>query len=71
MGDVEYDLGRFQKAAEAYRRCAAIDDANARVQYKLGLALFRSGDAQGAIVPLRRAAVLDPAPGGQRDTRSA
>ena len=60
MGDVESDLGRFQKAAEAYRRCAAIDDANARVQYKLGLALFRSGDARGAIVPLRRAAALDP-----------
>jgi tetratricopeptide (TPR) repeat protein len=60
MGDVEYDLGRFQKAADAYRRCAAIDDANARVQYKLGLALYRSGDAKGAIGPLRRAAGLDP-----------
>jgi tetratricopeptide (TPR) repeat protein len=60
MGDVEYDLGRFGKAAEAYRRCAGIDDGNARVQYKLGLALFRSGDATGAAVPLRRAAALDP-----------
>ncbi|MFO7693823.1 MAG: tetratricopeptide repeat protein, partial [Vicinamibacterales bacterium] len=60
MGDVEYDLGRFPKAVEAYRRSAAIDDANARVQYKLGLALFRSGDAASAAVPLRRAARLDP-----------
>jgi tetratricopeptide (TPR) repeat protein len=60
MGDLEYDLGRFAKAAEAYRRCAAIDDANARVQYKLGLALFRAGDAAGAVAPLRRTAVLDP-----------
>jgi tetratricopeptide (TPR) repeat protein len=60
MGDVEYDLGRFALAVDAYRRCAAIDDANARVQYKLGLALFRSGDAAGAAGPLRRAASLDP-----------
>jgi tetratricopeptide (TPR) repeat protein len=59
MGDVEHDLGRFANAAEAYRRCVAIDDANARVQYKLGLALFRSGDAAGAIGPLRRAVSLD------------
>jgi tetratricopeptide (TPR) repeat protein len=59
MGDVEYDLGRFAKSAEAYRRCAAIDDGNARVLYKLGLALFRSGDAAGAIGPLRQAASLD------------
>ena len=29
MGDVEYDLGRFAQAVDAYRRCAAIDDANA------------------------------------------
>ncbi len=60
MGDVEYDLGRFPKAVEAYRRSAGIDDGNARVQYKLGLALFRSGDAAGAVAPLSRAALLDP-----------
>jgi tetratricopeptide (TPR) repeat protein len=60
MGDVEYDLGRFAAAADAYRRCVAIDDANARHQFKLGLALFRAGDAAGAAVPLRRAASLDP-----------
>jgi tetratricopeptide (TPR) repeat protein len=60
MGDVEYDLGRFGQAVEAYRRCAVIDDANARVQYKLGLALFRSGDAARAAAPLRRAVSLDP-----------
>ena len=60
MGDVEYDLGRFAKAVEAYRRCVGIDDANARTQYKLGLALFRAGDAAGAAPPLRRASALDP-----------
>jgi tetratricopeptide (TPR) repeat protein len=60
LGDVEWDLGRFAKAAEAYRRSVAIDDANARNQYKLGLALFRAGDAAGAAGPLRRAASLNP-----------
>ena len=59
MGDVEYDLARFGKAVDAYRRCAGIDDGNARVQYKLGLALFRSGDPSGAATPLGRAAALD------------
>jgi tetratricopeptide (TPR) repeat protein len=59
QGDVEYDLGRFAAAAEAYRRCVAIDDGSARVQYKLGLALFRSGDPRDAIAPLGRAASLD------------
>jgi tetratricopeptide (TPR) repeat protein len=60
LGDVEYELGRFARAAEAYQRCVAIDDANARIQYKLGLALFRAGDAAGAAEPLRRALLLDP-----------
>jgi len=59
MGDVECELGRFAQAVDPYRRCVAIDDANARIQYKLGLALFRAGDAAGAAGPLRRAASLD------------
>jgi tetratricopeptide (TPR) repeat protein len=60
MGDTEYGLGRFAKAAEAYRRCVAIDDANARIQYKLGMALYRAGDGAGAVDPLRRAGQLEP-----------
>jgi len=59
LGDVNYDLGRFPKAVEAYRQCVSIDDRNARAQYKLGLALYRSGNADGAIPPLRQAAALD------------
>ena len=59
LGDVNYDLGRYVKAVEAYRACAAIYDRNARVQYKLGLALYRSGDAAAAITPLREAVTLD------------
>ncbi|HOG29229.1 MAG TPA: tetratricopeptide repeat protein [Vicinamibacterales bacterium] len=60
LGDLSCDLGRLPQAVDAYRKCAAIDDADPRVQYKLGLALFRAGDAAGAVEPLRRAAALAP-----------
>ena len=60
LGDVNYDLGRFAKAAESYRQAAEIDDRDTRVQYKLGLALYRSGDAAGALAPLQRVTGLDP-----------
>lgn len=59
LGDVNYDLGRYAKAVEAFRKCTSIDDRNPRAQYKLGLALYRSGDAAGAVAPLRQAAALD------------
>jgi tetratricopeptide (TPR) repeat protein len=59
LGDVNYDMGRYAKAVEAYRACAAIYDRNARVQYKLGLALYRSGNASAAIAPLREAVALE------------
>ena len=59
LGDVNYDMGRYARAVEAYRACVAIYDRNAPVQYKLGLALFRSGNAAEAIAPLREAVALD------------
>ncbi|MCX6552932.1 MAG: tetratricopeptide repeat protein, partial [Acidobacteria bacterium] len=37
-----------------------IDDRSPRLQYKLGLALYRSGDARAGIEPLRKAVSLDP-----------
>ena len=48
LGDVNYDIGRFPLAVDAYRRCTSIDDRNAPAQYKLGLALYRAGDSAGA-----------------------
>jgi len=59
LGDVNYDMGRYANAVEAYRACAAIYDRNAPVQYKLGLALYRSGNAGAAVAPLREAVALD------------
>jgi tetratricopeptide (TPR) repeat protein len=59
LGDVNYDMGRYGKAADAYQACAAIYGGKALVQYKLGLALYRSGDASAAIAPLREAVALD------------
>lgn len=60
LGDVNYGMERFARAAESYRAAVAIDDRSPRIQYKLGLALYRSGDAQSAIDPLRRAVAEDP-----------
>ena len=60
LGDINYEMERFTRAAESYRACVTLDDRSPRVQYKLGLALFRAGDAAGAQAPLRQALVLDP-----------
>jgi len=54
LGDVLYQLQRYRRAAEAYEAVLAIDDRLARVDYKLAIARYRSGDAQGAITALTR-----------------
>lgn len=60
LGDVNYALDRYARAAESYRVFTDLDDTSPRVHYKLGLSLFRLGDAGSAIGPLRRAIELDP-----------
>ncbi len=59
LGDLTYTLHRFARAAESYQACVRLDDRSSRVFYKLGLALYRSGDAAGAVEALRRAVALD------------
>jgi tetratricopeptide (TPR) repeat protein len=54
LGDVLYQLQRYQRAAEAYESALAIDDRLTRVDYKLSLARYRAGDAGGAISALAR-----------------
>ncbi len=54
LGDVFYQLQRYQRAAEAYESVLAIDDRLARVDYKLALARYRAGDTRGAITALAR-----------------
>ena len=60
LGDVNYALKRFARAAERYRAYAEMDDRSPRVLYKLGLARFRFGDISGAIPALRQAVTLEP-----------
>ena len=52
LGDVLYQLERYQRAVEAYETALALDDRLARVDYKLAIARYRAGDARGAITAL-------------------
>ncbi|MBM4131248.1 tetratricopeptide repeat protein, partial [bacterium] len=59
LGDVNFEMGRFARAAESYQAYVARDDRSPRVFYKLGLTRFRAGDAAGALQPLGQAIALD------------
>jgi tetratricopeptide (TPR) repeat protein len=61
LGDISLDLGRFDRAAEYYERHVALDDRNARVLYKLGVARYRAGAAGDALPALDQALAIDPA----------
>lgn len=63
LGDVNVGLGRGERAIEQYEGFIALEDRNARVQYKLGLARYRAGKTDAAEEPLQRALALDPALG--------
>ena len=56
-------LGRADRAAERYEAYVALDEQNARVFYKLGLARYRAGRPAAAVDALRQALALDPALG--------
>ena len=60
LGDVTLSLERYGRAADAFERCSALDDRDARVLYKLAYARYRAGQAAAAIEPLRRAVALTP-----------
>jgi tetratricopeptide (TPR) repeat protein len=68
LGDVSYALAASDGARQAafgdavtrYQESVALDDRSARLQYKLGLALYRSGQMPEADAALRRALDLDP-----------
>lgn len=59
LGDVNVAMGRYDRAAEHYRRFISLDDRAPRVLYKLGLAIYRAGRPALAIDPLRRAVAID------------
>ena len=59
LGDTNYALKRYAKAAERYRAYVQIDDRSSRVLYKLALALYSLGQTAAAIDALQSAVVLD------------
>ena len=59
LGNVNVAMGRYERAAEAYRRYIGLDDRAPRVLYKLALAYYRNRQPTFAIDSLRRALALD------------
>lgn len=59
LGDVNYAMGRYTRAAQHYQEYLALDEQSPRLLYKLGLARYRAGDIAGAIDALRNAVTLD------------
>ena len=71
LGDVTAALGRHSDAVQHYRDYLALDDRSAAITYKLGLALYSSGQTDAALVPLRRAFTLDKTLGEARYVRNS
>jgi tetratricopeptide (TPR) repeat protein len=59
LGDVNFALERFARAAESYDSYLALDDRSATVLYKLALSLFRLGDPAMAARKLGQAVRLN------------
>jgi tetratricopeptide (TPR) repeat protein len=59
LGDTLYQLQRYQQAAEAFEATLALDDRLTRVNFKLELARYRSGDLAAAIALLTRASAAN------------
>lgn len=55
----EFSSARLVQAVEQYAASSSLDDATARVQYKLGLASYQAGQPSNAIAAFRRAIGLD------------
>jgi tetratricopeptide (TPR) repeat protein len=59
LGDVNYALQRYVRAAERYAEYLALDDQSPRVAYKLGLAQYHGGQAGAAIETLGNVLALE------------
>src|SRR5580765_3154601 len=59
LGNALYQLQRYQEAAEAFETTLALDDRLTRVNFKLALARYRSGDLDAAIALLTRASAAN------------
>jgi tetratricopeptide (TPR) repeat protein len=59
LGDISLELNRLDRASEYFQRYVALDDRNARVLYKLGVARYRAGAAREALPVLDQALQID------------
>src|SRR3989338_4774566 len=60
VGDAYYRLEDYGKAGEFFDQAAASPKVAARAHYNRGNALFKSGDAGGAVAAYRKALSFDP-----------
>src|ERR1051326_2194784 len=60
LGDIAYQQQNYARAVDAYQRFLRLDDNSARVNYKLALSWYRSGDVERALPALKEAIRLDP-----------
>jgi tetratricopeptide (TPR) repeat protein len=54
LGDAQYQLQRYPRAAEAYERFHQLDDRSPRVSYKLAVARYRDGKLDSAMAALEQ-----------------
>jgi tetratricopeptide (TPR) repeat protein len=59
LGDVNHQLQRYDRAADAYESYLRLDDRSPRISYKLALAHYRRRDIDMALTSLRAAIRLD------------
>src|SRR5207245_763807 len=59
LGDVLYQLQRYDRAVDAFQSYLKLDDRSARVSHKLALAQYRAGDLDAALTALNEALRLD------------
>jgi tetratricopeptide (TPR) repeat protein len=60
LGDVNFQLGRYDNAVESYEAYRRLDDGSDRVWYKLALAARGAGDIPRAVAALQEAVHLNP-----------
>ncbi len=59
LGDVNYGLRRYDRAAELYQSYVELDDRSPRVLYKLALAHYSARRPRASIAPLNEAIAID------------
>jgi len=59
LGDVNYSLLRYDRAAEEYQKYIALDDRSPRLLYKLALAHYSARRPEPAVAALQKAVAID------------